>query len=426
MRPFPSLFCWIREIRDAYVMREEAALYRKRTAQVQEALVAQKLDGMVVIKPEHVRYLTGFWGYSTRTEYAMPRRLIALIVPQRGNVTLIVPKIEFNFAHRRTWISDVRYHIEWRSSGTEVFGGVALLDQVMTEKAMHRGRVGLEAGFLSSRIVTILKEHFAGVQFEEAASIIERLRMIKSPEEIAMMRVGAKMAIAELDVEVAAIRSGVREYEIAMAGREEATRLAAEYSIAHEDYDVMPLDHPINEAVQIITSGERLDMVHALASTRVIDDGDIVLLDFCRVPQLGNYRIGFSRNAALRQLTAPEREMFAIVMRSYDAALEVLKPGVPAEQPDLVAREILDRQGLGDTFVHRTGRGVGLEGVERPEIGAGDKTPLQPGMVVTIEPSVYFKNFAIHVEDTYLITEHGHECLTACPREFRILDDAKA
>ncbi len=408
-------------------MREEAAaLYRSRTVQVQRALAAQSLDGMLVIKPEHVRYLTGLWGYSTRTEYAMPRRLIALIVPQRGDVTLIVPKIEVNFARRRTWVPDVRHHIEWRSGGTEVFGGIALLEKVMAEKGMRRGRIGIESGFLSARLVSILQEHFAGVQFEEAASIVELLRMIKSPEEIAMMRIGGKMAIAELDVEVSAIRAGVREYEIAASGREEATRLAAEYSIANEGGDAMPLDHPINEAVQIITSGERLDMVHALASTRVINEGDIVLLDFCRVPQLGNYRIGFSRIAALRELTMQEREMFAVVMRSYDAALDVLKPGMPAEQPDLVAREILDREGLGDSFVHRTGRGVGLEGVERPEIGAGDKTPLQAGMVVTIEPSIYFQNFAIHVEDTYLITEHGHECLTACPREFRILDDAKA
>ncbi|WP_425306926.1 aminopeptidase P family N-terminal domain-containing protein [Caballeronia zhejiangensis] len=63
---------------------------------------------MVVIKPEHVRYLSGFWGYSTRPEYASPRRLVALVVPASGQPTLIVPKIEFNFARRRTWLTDVR------------------------------------------------------------------------------------------------------------------------------------------------------------------------------------------------------------------------------------------------------------------------------------------------------------------------------
>jgi Xaa-Pro aminopeptidase len=113
--------------------------------------------------------------------------------------------------------------------------------------------------------------------------------------------------------------------------------------------------------------------------------------------------------------------MYEIVNRSYDAALGVLKPGVPAEQPDLVAREMLERAGLADTFVHRTGRGVGLEGVERPELGAGDKTPLAPGMVVTVEPSIYYQGFAVHVEDTYLITETGYELLTKTPRDIRIV-----
>jgi Xaa-Pro aminopeptidase len=99
------------------------------------------------------------------------------------------------------------------------------------------------------------------------------------------------------------------------------------------------------------------------------------------------------------------------------AVVSVLRLGVPAEQADLIAREFLDRHGLGETFVHRTGRGVGLEGAERPEIGAGDKTVLQPGMVVTVEPSIYMPNFAVHVEDTFLITQDGHEVLTPCPRE---------
>lgn len=394
--------------------------YKSRISAVQRQLEKDGLDGLVVIKPEHVRYLSGFWGYSTRTEYAMPRRLIAVIVPRHGDVVLITPKIELNFAKRRSWIQDVRHHVEWAPSASEVFGGLALLDRVLTEKGLHRGRIGLELGFISARLFSMLSGQFAGIEFSDASYVIEALRMIKSPEEIEIMRTSGRMAVAQLEVELNAIHAGVREYEVALKGREEATRLSAEWMIANESGE-MPLDHPISEAVQIITSGERLDMVHAPASTRLLSEGDVVLLDFCRVPQLHNYRIGFARNAALRPLTQAEREIYDIVNHSYDAALEVLKPGAAAEQPDLVAREILDRAGLGETFVHRTGRGVGLDAVERPEIGAGDKTPLAPGMVVTVEPSIYYQGFAIHVEDTYLITESGHELLTRTPRDVRDL-----
>jgi len=396
------------------------SLYKSRISDVQSELSRRGLACMIVIKPENVRYLSGFWGYSTRPEYASPRRLVALVIPAAGEPTLIVPKIEFNFASRRTWLRDVRNHVEWAPRPGEVYGGLELLDKVLKEKALTRGRIGVELGFISTRLYLLMRDTFPHFEFEESATVIETLRMIKSPEEIDIMRISGRMAVAELQVELNAIRAGVREYELAQYGRDEATRLAAEYMIAHEDNEML-LEHPINDGHQIITSNERLDMVHALASTRALSEGDVLTLDFCRIPQLYGYRIGFSRNAALRDLSSQEQEMYDIVNHSYDAALAVLKPGLPAEGPDLVARGILEKEGLADSFVHRTGRGVGLEGVEGPEIGAGDKTILKPGMVVTVEPSIYYQGFAVHVEDTYLITQDGFELLTDTPREIRVI-----
>jgi len=394
------------------------SVYQARVLSVQAALAVRGIDGLVVIKPEHVRYLAGVWGYSVRPEYAMPRRLIALVLPRRGEPTLVVPKIERLFAERRTWLSDVRHHVEW-SQEDEPFGGLALLETVLKEKGLAGCRVGLELGFISAKLLALFQESLPTTSVDDASGIVEEIRMIKSPEEIRIMRIGGRMAVSEFEVEVQAIRAGVAEYEIAMTGRDEATRLAAE--LANDVHADVPLEHPLIDGFQIITSGPRLDMVHALASTRRIREGDVVLLDFCRIPQYGHYRIGFSRNVALRNLSAREADMFAVTAEAYKRAVAMLKPGMPAEIPDLVAREVLEKAGLGETFVHRTGRGVGLEGVERPEIGAGDKTKLQPGMVVTIEPSVYFADFAAHVEDTFLITQDGCECLTECARDVRIL-----
>lgn len=396
------------------------SLYKSRVDGMQAELRRLGLGCMVVIKPEHVRYLSGFWGYSTRPEYASPRRLVALVVPVTGQPTLIVPKIEFNYASRRTWLHDVRYHVEWAPRSNEVYGGLDLLDVVLKEKGLVQGRIGLEFGFISTRLFMELRDSFPQFSFEESAAVVEALRIIKSAEEIDVMRISGRMAVSELQAELREIRAGIREYELARYGRDEATRLAAEHMIANE-VDSMLLEHPLNDGHQIITSNERLDMVHALASTRMLSEGDVVTLDFCRIPQLYGYRIGFSRNAALRNLDAREQELYDIVNHSYDAALAVLKPGLPAEGPDLVARELLEKEGLAESFPHRTGRGVGLEGVEGPEIGAGDKTILRPGMVVTVEPSIYYQGFAVHVEDTYLITQDGFECLTECPREIRVI-----
>lgn len=390
--------------------------FKERVAAMQAALKHAGFDAFLAIKPEHVRYISGAWGYSTRPEYAMPRRLIAVVVPSSGDPVMIVPKIERLFVGRRTWLSDVRHHVEWEQSG-EMFGGIALLEKVLQEKSLLRKRIGVEGSFLSVRLHGLLEDSFPGTSFEDATALVEEIRMIKSPEEIEILRIGGRMAVAEYEAEAAAIRGGVREFEIAMKGRDAATSQFAD-RIADGDAQI-PLDHPCVDGPQIITSGKRLDMVHAIASTRPIAAGDVVLLDFCRIPQYQAYRIGFSRMASLRELSGAEQDMFQATMEAYDKAVGLLRPGVHAEEPDLAAREVLDRAGLGETFVHRTGRGVGLELVERPEIGAGDKTPLKPGMVVTIEPSIYYPDFAVHVEDTYLITNDGYECLTECPREFR-------
>jgi Xaa-Pro dipeptidase len=393
-------------------------LMRRRIAQTQAGLRAHGLDGMLVIKPENVRYLTGFWGYSTRTEYAMPRRLIAAIVSATGDCTLIAPKIEEWSARRQTWFPDVRCHVEWGGPG-EVFGGLALIATVLREKNLQGKRLGIETGFVSTRLSGLLRDELSTTEFVEAPPIIEDMRMIKSPEEIEVLRISGDMVVMEFQAEARAVRAGAREFELAEIGRQEGTRLYAEH-LAHDSHD-HPMASPIVDGLQIITSGERLDMVHALASTRILEPNDMVLLDFCRYPQFLGYRLGFSRMVSLRQPTREETEMTRLTMEAFALSLSVLKPGVRAEEPDLIAREFLDKHGLGETFVHRTGRGVGLEGVERPEIGAGDKTLLQPGMVVTVEPSIYFPHFAVHVEDSFLITPDGHEVLTPCPRELTVV-----
>jgi len=397
-------------------MRTET--YHGRVRDLQARLRKRGLDAMLVIKPENVRYITGLWGYSSRSEYAMPRRLICAIVPADGEPALIVPKLEYLFAQRRSWLSDIRYHVEWGSE-TETFGGLNLLNNVLKEKGLTGKKIAVEKSFISAALFDLFYYELSVSEMEASNGLVEEMRIIKCEEEIDILRISGKMAVEEYYAECAAIRPGVREYEIAMVGRDHAAHQFA-WHCDHRNCGCT-LDHPLAETSQIITSGPRCDMVHALASTRAIELDDMILLDFCRIPQFQNYRIGFARNVSLRKPNSTEQDMFQIVLEAYDKAVSVLRPGVAAEVPDLVAREMLDKAGIGETFTHRTGRGVGIEAAELPEIGAGDKLPLQAGMVITIEPSIYLPNFSAHPEDTYLITEDGAELLTRCPRELNIL-----
>ncbi|MGV1954158.1 M24 family metallopeptidase [Agrobacterium sp. 22-214-1] len=389
-----------------------------RVMDLQARIRRRGLDALLVIKPENVRYVTGLWGYSSRSEYAMPRRLICAIVPAVGEPVLIVPKLEYFFARRRSWLSDIRYHVEWGSE-TETFGGLNLLNAIFREKGLGGKKIAVEKNFISAALYDLFDGELPASEIVASNGLVEEMRIIKCAEEIDILRISGKMAVQEYYAECASIRPGVREYEIAMIGRDHAAHQFA-WHCDHRNCGCT-LDHPLAETSQIITSGPRCDMVHALASTRAIEPDDMILLDFCRIPQFQNYRIGFARNVAMRKPNSTEQDMFQTVLDAYDKAVSVLRPGVAAEVPDLVAREMLDKAGIGETFAHRTGRGVGIEAAELPEIGAGDKLPLQAGMVVTIEPSIYLPNFSAHPEDTYLITEDGAELLTRCPRELNVL-----
>ncbi|MCW8143074.1 Xaa-Pro peptidase family protein [Agrobacterium tumefaciens] len=397
-------------------MRTET--YQSRVTDLQARIRRRGLDALLVIKPENVRYVTGLWGYSSRSEYAMPRRLICAVVPAAGEPVLIVPKLEYLFAQRRSWLGDIRYHVEWGSE-TETFGGLNLLNAIFREKGLGGKKIAVEKNFISAALYDLFDGELPASEIVASNGLVEEMRIIKCAEEIDILRISGKMAVQEYYAECAGIRPGVREYEIAMIGRDHAAHQFA-WHCDHRNCGCT-LDHPLAETSQIITSGPRCDMVHALASTRAIEPDDMILLDFCRIPQFQNYRIGFARNVAMRKPNSTEQDMFQIVLDAYDKAVSVLRPGVAAEVPDLVAREMLDKAGIGETFAHRTGRGVGIEAAELPEIGAGDKLPLQAGMVVTIEPSIYLPNFSAHPEDTYLITEDGAELLTRCPRELNVL-----
>jgi Xaa-Pro aminopeptidase len=114
--------------------------------------------------------------------------------------------------------------------------------------------------------------------------------------------------------------------------------------------------------------------------------------------------------------------MYNAVLKAQLAAIDAVRPGIAAAQVDRAARRVLEREGLGKQFVHSTGHGLGLEIHEGPRLGRRDTTKLKPGMVITIEPGAYIRDFGgIRIEDTVLVTKSGCEVLTPTSKELRLL-----
>jgi Xaa-Pro aminopeptidase len=206
------------------------------------------------------------------------------------------------------------------------------------------------------------------------------------------------------------VRPGVKEAEVAAEMEYAARRAGAE-----------EMSFPT-----IIASGERSALPHGRATQQAIAPGGFVVCDFGVIlagycsDQTRTVWVGAASGAkgsSAREKDA--RQAYEAVKEAQAAAIEAVRPGVSVAEVDGAARKVLREAGLGRYFTHSTGHGVGLEIHEAPRVAAGQKAVLQPGMVITIEPGVYFPGkWGVRIEDMVAVREGGCEVLTPTSKDF--------
>jgi Xaa-Pro aminopeptidase len=165
----------------------------------------------------------------------------------------------------------------------------------------------------------------------------------------------------------------------------------------------------------IVASGLRSALPHGRASATPLPRRGFLTLDFGII--LGGYCSDMTRTVYLGNARARERETYQAVLEAQEAGVQAVQPGAMCGEVDAATRNVLRKAGLADAFSHSTGHGVGLEIHENPRVGAGQKTRLTPGMVVTIEPGVYLDGeFGIRIEDMVAVTSTGGQVLTPSPK----------
>ena len=178
---------------------------------------------------------------------------------------------------------------------------------------------------------------------------------------------------------------------------QEIKSLGAEKGWAHDDF--------------IVASGVRSAMCHAPATLKQIREGETVTVDYGAM--VDGYMSDITRNFALGQPDKKAIEINEILLKAHNEAAKILRPGVWGSDVDAAARKIISDAGYGKNFLHGLGHGLGLEVHEAPRLSRTSKDILQAGDVVTIEPGIYIEGWGgLRIEDDYLITEDGCECLT--------------
>ena len=336
-----------------------------------------KIDSLLVSSPANVRYLTGYAG---------------------SNGLLLLTKTGAHF------FTDPRYAL---SASAEITCAVHIEKKPLIGaaaaiiKRKRLKKIGFESSWVHYADYTKLKDDLPlGASLQPIGAVIEEQRMIKSAAELALIRRSVITNSEAYSKTIRRVRAGASEQDIA----------------AELDYQMRALGAEKAAFETIVAAGVRSALPHAHPTPHRLGENELLLID------MGASQEGYASDMTrvAHTGTPPKRilRLYKAVLEAQLAALSVIKAGVMTGEVDAAARGVLKRHELDRAFVHSTGHGLGLEIHEPPRIARKDKTKLQAGMAITIEPGAYIDGLGgIRIEDTVLVTERGCEVLTPTPKD---------
>jgi Xaa-Pro dipeptidase len=374
---------------------------KTRTAEFQSRLKNSNMDIAILTDESSIAYLAGFWGYLS-VEFGRPTFLI--VRPGEAPV-VITPLMESEMVSAMTWVEDV---MTWEDSGPNRWENVL-------KKAVgdNPGKIGVEIEALPPIVRNWFDDQMPGVKLNNVSTIMGDMRMIKSPEEIEVMKQAGAIAGAMMQGAENALGEGRPEYEAALAVIDAGTRKAASFLTAKgwESF-ISPMIHNL----QVMQSGTDTSMVHRRASVKLLEKGDPVYFCFCNMAQFKQYKLGFDRMFFIKELSDEAAEVQQTAIDAQQAALAVVRPGVTAESIAQAADEVYAERGYATGY--RTGRSIGMAYLETPELKHGDKTILQAGMTFAVDGGISVDGrLGGRIGDSIVVTETGFDYLTEYPRK---------
>lgn len=352
-----------------------------RLTRLRERMTENGVEALVVMQPQNRRYLSHFSG-STGW----------LLITQQEAIVM----------------TDSRY---WEQVGREC-GDFDLFKvdnkvtnafpQALAENVARLrmgGPLGFEADFVTFGQHAQLASALPAIELKPLKDVIEQLRMVKEPEEIEAIRRAANIADEAFALVGDMVRAGTTEQEFAANLQFQMKLRGAD----KESFDA------------IVASGPNGALPHARPSARAFGKGELVTIDFGAT--WCGYNSDMTRTLWTDEVTGELADIYRLVRKAQQTALDALRPGLSCSAADAIARDIIVEAGYGERFGHGLGHGVGLAVHESPWLSRRDDTALRAGMVVTVEPGVYIPALGgVRIEDMAVITEDGREVLTCTPK----------
>ena len=364
---------------DDFAARQQRAL--------REALDAG-LDGVLVTPGPDLVWLTGY------QPTAITERLTLLALTPDRPPTLLVPRLERGDAEAAAGAPALTF-ADW-SDGSDPYAAASALLRA-------DGRYGVSDSAWALHLLG-LQGALAGSSYEALTACLPMLRAVKGEDEL--VRLAAAGAAADQAYE--------EIVHVRFAGRRE-TEVAADLAdllrrFGHEQVDFT-----------VVGSGPDGANPHHEAGERVIQEGDLVVLDF------GGLRYGYgsdtTRTVSVGEPSSKQQEVHDVVRAAQQAGVDAVRPGVACQEIDRAARAVITDAGYGPQFLHRTGHGIGVTTHEPPYLVEGETQPLVPGMCFSVEPGIYLAGeFGVRIEDIVTVTDDGARRLNDTDHGLRVVE----
>jgi len=379
-------------------MLEEAKI---RTLKLQNIMKNMGIQKAIFTDESSIAYLAGFWGY-LGIEFGRPTMLV---IDADDAPTVITPLMESEMVAAMTWVENVK---TWEDIGPNSWGRALQLAVGKTPNALW-----IESNHIPAIVRNFIDESFKGVLLNNISPILGEMRMIKTSFEINIMKQAGQIAGAMMAAAHESLAEGRQEYESALAVIDAGSRKAASFLTAEgwESF-VSPMIHNL----QILQSGSDSSMVHRRASVKAYEKFDPVYFCFCNMAQFKQYKLGFDRMFHIGDVTDQARDVQEAAIEAQQAAINRIRPGILAEEVAAAANEVYQKRGYETGY--RTGRSIGVAYLEAPELKAGDKTVLEPGMTFAVDGGISLDGEAAgRIGDSVVVTENGFDYITDYPRE---------
>lgn len=351
-----------------------------------------QLDAVAVNPGPTMTYLTGL-------RFHLMERPTVLFISKKTEPIMVLPELEAGK------LDAARFHITPITYADDPSLWQTAFNTAVKKTAMQNTRVGIEANRLRFLELSYLKSAAPDAVISGADSLFANLRIFKDDEEIKYMQKAVSIAQEALEATLPMIKVGRTERDI-------AAELVINMLKRGND--------PELPFAPIVASGPNSANPHATPGERRISQGDMLVIDWG-----ASYRGYFSdltRTFAIGPIDKELEKVYQTVKAANEAGRAASRPGSVAGKVDQAARSVIEKEGYGQFFTHRTGHGLGMEEHETPYIFGTNEQILEKGMVFTVEPGIYLPGRGgVRIEDDVTITANGAVSLSDFPREFTVL-----